>query len=124
MERPAKRSPRVAKEWNVPYTATIVPFPDGATFASLTESLRSVMNVSTIDTVSRFLASGSLINHSDSSEAQIVGLTVHAIWTAGGPVIALRCHPRWAIASPTSRTFTLGCFEAKATTDAGGDPRM
>jgi len=49
---------------------------------------------------------------------------VHAICTADGPFIAFKYHPLRDMASPTSKTFTLGCLEAKATTEAGGEPRI
>ena len=49
--------------------------------------------------------------------------TVTAMCTAGGPAKALRCQPRFDIASPTSKTLRSGRFEANATTEAGGDPR-
>lgn len=38
---------------DVPYTATIVPLPDGDSLAARTESFRSAMNVSTMEIVSR-----------------------------------------------------------------------
>lgn len=51
-----RRSTRkeVRNNKNIPYKATIVPLTDGFTFASLIESFKSAMNVSTIETVSRY----------------------------------------------------------------------
>lgn len=42
-------------ESDLPYTATMEPFPEGATLASLTASLRSARKVSTIETVRRYM---------------------------------------------------------------------
>jgi uncharacterized protein YPO0396 len=42
---------------DIPYKETMVPFLEGDTFTSFTASFRSAMNVSTIDTVKRFIIS-------------------------------------------------------------------
>ena len=50
-------------------------------------------------------------------------LTVTAMCNAAGLMIAFKCQPLLDITSPTSCMLTLGCFEANATTDAGGLPK-
>jgi hypothetical protein len=108
-----------------PYSATIWPVPSGADFASWTESLRSEIKVSTMGTVKRLMWMRIIQNsYQLDVKAERLKLTVHAIWTAGGPLMPFRCHPLLLMASPTSSTFTLGSLEPNATTEAGGLPRI